>query len=108
MTETELLAKMKFLGSLLRSMEIKKIEFEKQTADLTDQIDKLKAELKTEFLDRKESMRTDSLVVQYRKGAVRWDTASLNVYVKTHPEMSVFQKVDNPTVAFSLPKEMEG
>ena len=105
MTETELLEKMKNLGGLLRSFEIKKREFEKQTADLNDQIDKLKSGLKEVFLERKESMTTDRLVVQYRKGTVRWDTATLNVYVKTHPEMAVFQKIDKPTVAFSLPKE---
>ena len=106
MTETELLAKMKSLGILLKALKTEEAEFEKKTAELRNHVEDLKAELRAELVERKESIQTDYLIAQYRKGAVRWDTATLNVYVKSHPEMAVFQKIDKPTVAFSLPKEM--
>ena len=99
---------MNYLGCLMKSLENKKAAFELETQYLNDKISELKSELKEIFLERKESLTTDHLVVQYSKGAVRWDTATLNVYVKSHPEMAVFQKIDKPTVAFSLPKEVEG
>jgi len=105
MDEIVLIEKMNILGTLMKDFESLKAEFEKSTKSLTDDIENLKSELKTEFLDRAESMTTDLLVVSYRKGAVRWDTSALKEYSKTHPEMMMFLKVGDPTIAFSLPKE---
>jgi len=78
--------------------------FEEQTAELRAQIEQHKEILKAEFLIRKESAQSEWLVVSYRKGAVRWDNAGLKAYAKLHPELKEFQKVGEPTVAFSLPK----
>ena len=105
MNETELTNKMESLAGLMASMEEKKAEFERQTKATTDLIESLKAELRTEFLARKESFSSAHLVVSYRKGAVRWDSAGLKSYAKEHPELNRYQKVGEPTVAFSLPKE---
>ena len=107
MDEIELIQKMNILGTLMKEYEIVKATFEENVKSLTEDIEALKAELKTEFLSRKEGLSSDLLVVKYRKGAVRWDTDLLKVYAKTHPEMEVFRKTGEPTVAFSLPKEEE-
>ena len=107
MTEAELNNKLKILSQNIRLMKEKQAEFEQQTKKLADTIEKQKAEIRPIFLESKESMRSEWLIVSYRKGAVRWDTAGLKIYAKTHPEMSVFQKTDEPTVAFYLPKEEE-
>ena len=105
MTETELNTKINLLGGLMKNLADQKAEFEKRTQDLSEQIDRLKIELRSEFVERKESLATDSLIIQYRKGSLRWDTEMLNVYAKSHPEMSMFRKAGDPTVAFYLPKE---
>ena len=107
MNETELFEKMNILGTLMKDFESLKSEFESRTKDLCEDIESLKVELKTEFLTRKEGLSSDLLIVKYRKGAVRWDTDLLKIYAKTHPEMEVFRKTGEPTVAFSLPKEEE-
>jgi len=105
MIDQELKMKMDVLGSLLQTMEEKKAAFEEQTRTLSEQIEDLKNELRTEFLNRKESLASDVLVVKYRKGAVRWDSAGLNRYTKTHPELEEFRKIGEPTVAFCLRRE---
>lgn len=107
MTETELINKMNTLGTMMKRYETIKAAFEVSTRNLTEDIEDLKSELKAEFLNRKESMETDALVVKYCKGAVRWDTELLKVYAKTHPEMEAFRKAGDPTVAFSLPKVIQ-
>ena len=107
MNEIELIQKMNILGTLMKEYEIVKTTFEENVKSLTEDIEALKAELKTEFLSRKEGLSSDLLIVKYRKGAVRWDTDLLKIYAKTHPEMEVFRKTGEPTVAFSLPKEEE-
>ena len=107
MNEIELIQKMNILGTLMKEYEIVKATFEENVKILTEDIEALKAELKTEFLSRKEGLSCDLLIVKYRKGAVRWDTDLLKVYAKTHPEMEAFRKTGEPTVAFSLPKEEE-
>ena len=107
MDELELIQKMNILGTLMKEYGIVKATFEENVKSLTEDIEALKAELKTEFLTRKEGLSSDLLIVKYRKGAVRWDTDLLKAYAKTHPEMEVFRKTGEPTVAFSLPKEEE-
>ena len=107
MKEIELIQKMNELGEALRQMEECKAAFEASVAPLNETIEDLKDELRMEFLALKESKATDSLVVKYRKGAVRWDSAGLKSYAKDHPEIREFQKVGEPTVAFCLPKPEE-
>ena len=104
MEETELKQKMTILGTLLKSMEDQKAEFEKRTHDLAEDIEAELAELKTEFLTLQESAESENLIVQFRKGAVRWDSTGLKKYAKVHPELLKFQTVGSPTVAFVLRK----
>ena len=96
---------METLGRMLRLKKQKEEEFELQTKELNDTIEDLKNKLRPVFLKTQESAVTDWLIVSYRKGAVRWDSAGLKSYAKIHPELKQFQKVGEPTVAFSLPKE---
>ena len=107
MEEYELTNKMEILAGLMTAMEEEKAAFEARTKDTADLIESIKTELKAEFLSRKDGFTSDHLVVSYRKGAVRWDSAGLKAYAKTHPELKEFQKVGDPTVAFSLRKEEE-
>ena len=107
MTELELINKMNILGTMMKKYEVIRTAFEESTRNLTEEIESLKSELKTEFLNRKESKETDVLVVKYRNGAVRWDSDALRVYAKTHPELNEFRKTGEPTIAFSLPKAKE-
>ena len=105
MEESELNNKMEMLGGLMTAMAEAEAEFEKSTKELSELIESLKDELKAEFLNRKEGFTSAHLVAKYRKGAVRWDSAGLKIYAKDHPELKEFQKVGEPTIAFSLRKE---
>ena len=105
MDEQELNYHMKALAGFMEVLKEQEKVFEEQTANLRAQIDQHKEILKAEFLIRKESAQSEWLVVSYRKGAVRWDSAGLKAYAKTHPELKVYQKVGEPTIAFSLPKK---
>lgn len=107
MEESELITKMEMLGGLMTAMAEAEAEFERSTKELSDLIEDLKTELRTEFLSRKEGFTSPNLVAKYRKGAVRWDSAGLKIYAKDHPELEKFRKVGEPTVAFSLRKEEE-
>lgn len=104
MNDEELTNKMEMLGGLMTAFEDEKAAFEEKTKPLTDLIESVKDELRTEFLNRKESFSSDHLSAKYRKGAVRWDSNALKIYAKSHPEMEAFQKVGEPTVAFILVK----
>ena len=105
MDEQELNYHMKALAGFMEVLKEQEKVFEEQTAKLRAQIDQHKEILKAEFLIRKESAQSEWLVVSYRKGAVRWDSAGLKAYAKTHPELKVYQKTGEPTIAFSLPKK---
>lgn len=105
MNAEELENTMEALGRMLQLKKQKEAEFELQTKELNDTIEELKNKLRPIFLKTQESAQSEWLVVSYRKGAVRWDSAGLKAYAKTHPELKVYQKVGEPTIAFSLPKK---
>ena len=107
MTDKELENTMEALGRMLQLKKQKEAEFELQTKELNDTIEELKNKLRPIFLRTQESAQSEWLVVSYRKGAVRWDSAGLKAYAKTHPELKVYQKTGEPTIAFSLPKKEE-
>lgn len=107
MTKNEITTTMEVLGKALREKKQKEEDFALQLQELNDTIEELKSRLRPVFLASKESAANEWLVVSYRKGAVRWDTAGLRKYAKDHPEIKVFQTTAEPTVAFSLPKEEE-
>ncbi len=103
MTEQELIAKMDDLGRMLNEAEEKQLAFDLENKELFGNIEELKAELKDIFLERKESMKSQCLEVQYRKGAVKWDTKWLDGFAIDHPEYNLgqYRKIGKPTVAFS-------
>ena len=105
MNELEIKQKMDLLGTYLKQMEVEKEQFEIKTAKLNEKIEGLKFELKDELLGRKTSVLSEKLYAQYRKGAIRWDSAGLKRYSKAHPELLRFQTEGKPTVAFILRKE---
>ena len=100
MGTAEIKTKTDELGQLMHEMEEKQLQFDMQTKDLNESIDKLKEELKEVFLQRKESMTSERLLVTYRKGAVKWETKWLEGYSLDHPEILKYRKMGNPTVAF--------
>ena len=95
--------KMDELGRAMRTLEDKQLEFNMENRDLTERIADLKNELKEYFLERKESKTSQCLSVQYRKGAVKWETNWLDGFAIEHPEYNLgqYRKVSKPTVAFS-------
>ncbi len=105
MNAEEIETTMKALGQMLQLKKQKEAEFEQQTKELNNTIEELKDKLRPIFLRTQESVRSAWLVVSYRKGAIRWDSAKLKIYAKAHPELKEFQKIGEPTIAFSLPKE---
>ena len=110
MTDIELKQNMIILSRLLKEMKLKEAEFEKENRDLAERIENLKTEVKEEILKRQDTVRIPLLTATYRKGAVKWDTKWLDGFAIEHPEYQLgrYRKVGDPTVAFSLPKEMEG
>lgn len=104
MNTTEMKYKLNQLGELMKLKQERQTEFDLKNQDLDENINGLKAELKTFFLERKESEKTDLLEVSYRKGAVRWDSKGLKEYSKVHPEIKAYQVVGEPTIAFTLVK----
>ena len=99
MEDSELITKMEMLGGLMTAMAEAEAEFERSTKELSDLIEDLKTELRTEFLSRKEGFTRPNLVATYRKGAVRWDSAGLKIYAKDHPELEKFRQVLQPVPA---------
>lgn len=92
------------LGRAMRALEDKQLQFDMKNRELVDRIDSLKAELKEYFMVLKESATSQCLSVQYRKGAVKWDTKWLDGFAIDHPEYNLgqYRKVSKPTVAFVL------
>ena len=102
MNEAELKAKMDELGRAMYEMENKQLEFDYSVRELSQKIDDLKDEIRPEILVREESVEADVMKVQYRKGAVKWDTKWLDGYSVDHPEIEKYRRVGQPTVAFVL------
>lgn len=102
MNSDELTAKMDELGKLMHEMEEALLDFDFQHQDQVERIDALKAELKPEILALKESVMSECLKAQYRKGAVKWETKWLDGYSLDHPEILKFRTEGKPTVAFVL------
>lgn len=105
MTEIELIEKMNILGSLMKDFDGLKKDFEESTKSICEDIENLKTELKAEVLQRGRTVASQSLIANYRKGAVRWDSKGLKEYSKSHPEIQAYQKVGEPTIAFVLAEE---
>ena len=105
MTEEELKAKMNELGHLMHDWEIAKEGLEASHFNMLKRLGELRDELKEYFLKEKKSMTSDTLVAQYRKGAVKWDTKWLDGYAIDHPEISKFRKEGAPTIAFKVREE---
>ena len=107
MTEFELKQKMEKLGDLIKIKQFRQMKFDNENKELDDRIDDLKTELKTEILQRKQSIVSEHLIAQYRKGPVKWETKWLDGFAIDHPEyhLGQYRKIGDPTVAFSFPKE---
>jgi hypothetical protein len=93
------------LSELMKEMAAKQALFDMENAEMIEKIEKLKENIKTEILEKQESVTYSGLKVIWSKGKTTWDTKALNGYVKTHPELETFRKVGNPVVSFSLQKE---
>ena len=93
------------LSELMKEMAAKQALFDMENAEMIQKIEKLKENIKTEILEKQESVTYSGLKVIWSKGKTTWDTKALNGYVKTHPELETFRKVGNPVVSFSLQKE---
>ena len=105
MTEEELMSKMDELGLLMHDWEIAQEGLEASHYKMLKRIGDLKDELKDYFLKEKKSMTGETLVVTYRKGAVKWDTKCLDGYSLEHPEITKFRKEGTPTIAFKVREE---
>ena len=62
MNTTEMKYKLNQLGELMKLKQERQTEFDLKNHDLDENINGLKAELKTFFLERKESEKTDLVV----------------------------------------------
>jgi len=102
MDEETLKAKMEILADLIYQREQLEEKFKKDNKVLLDRIEEKKAEIKPEILSRKETVQSDKLTVQYRKGSVKWQTGWLEGYSVGHPEILKYRKETDPTVAFVL------
>lgn len=93
------------LSELMKEFAAKQALFESENAEMIQTIEKLKENIKTEILEKQESVTYSGLKVIWSKGKTTWDTKALNGYLKKHPELEKFRKVGNPVVSFSLQKD---
>lgn len=107
MTNEELKTKMDELGKLMHGMDEEQLKFDAKFRKVTERIGELKDELKDEILSRKETVESECLKAQYRKGAVKWQTNWLEGYSLDHPEIMKFRSEGKPTVAFSLREDAD-
>ena len=105
MTEEELIKKMDMLGQCLYDLEQKQIKFDEANRELVTQIAELKDQLKPVFVQRKTGMVSEKLKVVYRKGAIRWDSKSLNALMDDYPWLANCRKESEPTIAFEVREE---
>ena len=102
MNDELLKAKIHELGCAAHEYEDRQLQFDLENRELVAKIADLKDEIKAEILERKESVEADVMKVQYRKGAVKWDTKWLEGYSIDHPEILKYKTAQKPTVAFVL------
>ena len=102
MNDEMLKAKMNKLGRDIHLLEDLQLQFDYEHKDLIEEIEDLKNDLKPEILARKESVESDVMKAQYRKGAEKWETKWLEGYSIDHPEILKYKTVGKPTVAFSV------
>lgn len=108
MTKEELNEKMQLLAQLMYGLEQAQLSFDFEHRVETEKIKALKAELKEEVLKAKETLKSEGLEVQYRKGAVKWQTSWLDGYSIDHPEIVKYRSEGKPTVAFVLREDDDG
>ncbi len=59
----------------------------------------LEAEIKNDILLRGESLRGSAYQAIYMRGRISWDSAGINGYAHTHPEVLKFRKEGHPSVS---------
>jgi len=81
-------------------------EFAQKSAAVSDNIEKLEADVKAAVLEGKETVKGTVIMAVYAKGrAGGWDTKALDGYAAAHPEIMPFKKPDgDPSVSFRAMK----
>lgn len=77
-------------------------EFNEKIAEITDEYKTLESEIKDEIIKNKETVRGDYLMAVYTQGRTSWDTKSLDGYAVAHPEVAIFKKTGEPSVAIRV------
>jgi hypothetical protein len=79
--------------------ELKKA-FEMQNAALIEAINGLEEEIKTDVLEKGETVRGNSLMAVWNTGRTTWNGALLKGLAEVYPEINVARNVGQPTVSF--------
>lgn len=80
--------------------KIAEIEAEFAASDnVTDTINLLTEEVKSEVAQLGETVRGTFLMAVYSKPRVSWDTKALDGYIVSHPELTQFRKEGAPSVS---------
>jgi len=79
--------------------KIAEIEAEFSNSDISEKINALTEEVKSEVVAAGETVKGTYLMAVYNKGRVSWDTKALDGYIKAHPEIESFRKQGDPSVS---------
>ena len=105
MTEQGLLDWLNILATKRYILEAKKAEFDRENADLIDEIAEIEANVKEAVLAKRETVKTDRMVAVWNKGKETWDGKILTGYAVAHPEILAAKKTGKPTVSFRVVKD---
>ena len=64
------------------------------------EIEELKAEVKADVIAASLTVKGDFLEARFVKGRVTWDSAKLEGFAASHPEILPFRKQGDPSVSF--------
>ena len=90
------------LGYYMNELAERKKQYEAETAELQQTVDKLKAGLKEDMIKRGEGLVYGRVGISVSRPMTTWDRKGLESYAEQHPEINEFRKTGNPIVSFRL------
>lgn len=82
-------------------------EFAERLAATEDEATRLEAAARRAVLKYGASFRHAGVIAVYARGRVTWDSRGLERYLKSHPELSEFRRVNAPLVSLRFQKPPE-
>lgn len=107
MDEIQLKFKMEQLASMRRAYTALVERFEADHAEARTLMEGLEGEIRAAVLERGETIESDHLQAQFKKGRVSWNGHLLDGFAMAYPSILQARKEGAPTVAFRIKESAE-